>query len=155
MGEAIQSGTPACLAIPGQGVDAAIGQLLLDTVTPLALEVALSVQTELEARAGDADRLRRQHVERAQQRAELARRRYLAVDPGNRLVADTLEADWNDALRALQATPGRIRARQRRRQGRARRRAQGRASDSLRPISPPSGPTPPPPSASASGWSGC
>ena len=92
MGEAIQSGTPACLAIPGQGVDAAIGQLLLETVTPLALEVALSVQTELEARAGDADRLRRQHVERAQQRAELARRRYLAVDPGNRLVADTLEA---------------------------------------------------------------
>jgi hypothetical protein len=26
------------------------------------------------------------------------------VDPDNRLVADTLEADWNDALRALQAT---------------------------------------------------
>src|SRR6185437_15927912 len=35
--------------------------------------------------------------------ADLARRRYLAVDPDNRLVADTLEADWNDALRALQA----------------------------------------------------
>jgi DNA-binding transcriptional regulator YiaG len=31
------------------------------------------------------------------------RRRYLAVDPDNRLVADTLEADWNDSLRALQA----------------------------------------------------
>ena len=28
--------------------------------------------------------------------------RYLAVDPDNRLVADSLEADWNDALRALQ-----------------------------------------------------
>ena len=36
-------------------------------------------------------------------RADLARRRYLAVDPGNRLVAGSLEADWNDALRALQA----------------------------------------------------
>ena len=35
--------------------------------------------------------------------APTARRRYLAVDPDNRLVADTLEADWNDALRALQA----------------------------------------------------
>ena len=33
--------------------------------------------------------------------ADLARRRYLAVDPANRLVADTLEADWNTALRAL------------------------------------------------------
>src|SRR5205823_4533880 len=39
----------------------------------------------------------------ARYRADLARRRYLAVDPGNRLVAGNLEADWNEALRALQA----------------------------------------------------
>jgi DNA-binding transcriptional regulator YiaG len=60
------------------------------------------VQTELETRAAEADALRRQHVERARHRADLARRRYLAVDPDNRLVADSLEADWNDALRTLQ-----------------------------------------------------
>ncbi len=47
--------------------------------------------------------MRASHVERARHRADLARRRYLAVDPGNRLVAGTLEADWNQALRALQA----------------------------------------------------
>ena len=88
--------------MPGAGVDAAIGQLLLDTVTPLALEVALTVQAELEARADEADALRRSHVERARHHADLARRRYLAVDPDNRLVADSLEADWNDALRQLQ-----------------------------------------------------
>jgi MerR HTH family regulatory protein len=63
--------------------------------------VALTVQAELEARAGEADALRRSHVERARHRAELARRRYLAVDPDNRLIADSLEADWNDALRQL------------------------------------------------------
>ncbi|MGH7558100.1 MAG: MerR family transcriptional regulator, partial [Gemmatimonadota bacterium] len=103
IGESIQGGGARCQTIPGQGVDVAIGQLLLDTVTPLALEVALTVQAELEARAEDADRLRRTHVQRAGQRAELARRRYLAVDPDNRLVADTLEADWNEALRALGA----------------------------------------------------
>jgi DNA invertase Pin-like site-specific DNA recombinase len=103
VGDSIQNGASRCLVIPGAaGVDAAIGKLLLDTVTPLALEVALGVQAELEARAEEADRLRRTHVERARQRAELARRRYLAVDPDNRLVADTLEADWNDTLRALQ-----------------------------------------------------
>ncbi len=101
--ENIQTARDKCLVIPGAGVDAAIGQLLLDTVTPLALEVALNVQAELEARADEADRLRQSHVERARQRTELARRRYLAVDPDNRLVADTLEADWNDTLRALQA----------------------------------------------------
>jgi DNA invertase Pin-like site-specific DNA recombinase len=99
VGESIQAGATRCLVIPGHGVDQAIAQLLLDTVTPLALEVALTVQAELEARADQADQLRRAHVERARQRAELARRRYLAVDPDNRLVADTLEADWNDALR--------------------------------------------------------
>jgi hypothetical protein len=78
-------------------------KLLLDTVTPLALEVALTVQAELEARANEADQLRQSHVQRACERADLAHRRYLAVDPTNRLVAETLEADWNDALRALQA----------------------------------------------------
>ena len=101
--ESIQTAGQKCQVIQGAGVDAAISQLLLDTVTPLALEVALNVQAELEARADDTDKLRRSHVERARQRAELARRRYLAVDPDNRLVADTLEADWNDALRGLQA----------------------------------------------------
>jgi hypothetical protein len=88
--------------VPGGTVDDAIGSLLLDTLTPHALEVALTVQAELDTRAAEADALRRGHVERARHRADLARRRYLAVDPDNRLVADSLEADWNDALRALQ-----------------------------------------------------
>ena len=101
--ENIQTASDKCQVIQGADVDAAISQLLVDTVTPLALEVALSVQAELAARADEADQLRRSQVERARQRTELARRRYLAVDPDNRLVADTLEADWNDALRALQA----------------------------------------------------
>ncbi|RZL72059.1 MAG: hypothetical protein EOP32_39070 [Rhodococcus sp. (in: high G+C Gram-positive bacteria)] len=99
----IQDGGRRCQGVPGAAVDAAIGQLLLDTVTPLALEVALTVQTELETRAAEADALRRGQVERARHRADLARRRYLAVDPDNRLVADSLEADWNDALRTLGA----------------------------------------------------
>jgi DNA invertase Pin-like site-specific DNA recombinase len=102
IGEAIQTGARRCLSVPGAGVDAAVAQLLLDSLTPLALEMALTVQAELEARADEADALRRSHVERARHRAELARRRYLAVDPDNRLVADSLEADWNDALRQLQ-----------------------------------------------------
>ena len=98
----IQRHGPTCQRIPGHGIDQAISRLLLDTVTPLAIEVALTVQAELETRAEEADQLRRSHVQRARQHAELARRRYLAVDPDNRLVADTLEADWNDTLRALQ-----------------------------------------------------
>ena len=101
--ENIQTAGEKCQVIPGADIDKTISQLLLDTVTPLALEVALNVQAELETRADQADQLRRSHVDRARQHADLARRRYLTVDPNNRLVADTLEADWNDTLRALQA----------------------------------------------------
>jgi DNA invertase Pin-like site-specific DNA recombinase len=90
-----------CQVIPGATVDDAVASLLLSTLTPLALEVALSVAAELEQRAEEADQLRLGHVERARYEAGLARRRYLAVDPDNRLVADALEADWNEKLRQL------------------------------------------------------
>src|SRR5215469_3348757 len=99
--DGIENGRPICTAIPGTGLDQAIGQLLLSSLTPLAAEAALQVSAELEHRAAEADALRAAHVDRARYHADLARRRYLAVDPANRLVAGTLEADWNTALRAL------------------------------------------------------
>jgi DNA invertase Pin-like site-specific DNA recombinase len=90
-----------CQQIPGAGIDEAVGRLLIESVTPLALEVVLKVQDELQARLGQADRLRQQHVQRAQYEADQARLRYMRVDPNNRLVADTLETLWNDKLRLL------------------------------------------------------
>jgi DNA invertase Pin-like site-specific DNA recombinase len=90
-----------CQHILGEQIDQAIGQLLIDTVTPLALEVTLRVQQEMQTRLDEVDRLRKKQVERARYEADLAQRRYLHVDPTNRLVADSLEADWNDKLRAL------------------------------------------------------
>ncbi len=99
--DGIENARPICTAIPGAGLDQAIGQLLIGTLTPLAVEAALTVTAELEHRAAEADALRAAHVDRARYHADLARRRYLAAGPANRLVADTLEADWNTALRAL------------------------------------------------------
>src|SRR5438876_3719639 len=101
--EGIQHAQAICQRIVGGALDRAIGELLVETVSPLALEVALAVQDELEARAQEVDRMRRQQVERARYEAELAQRRYLRVDPDNRLVADSLEAEWNHKLRALAA----------------------------------------------------
>jgi DNA invertase Pin-like site-specific DNA recombinase len=92
---------PVCQQIHGQALDAAIGRLLVDAVTPLTLQVALQVQQELENRAEGGARLRRQENERVRYASDLARRRYMQVDPDNRLVADSLEAEWNAALRAL------------------------------------------------------
>src|SRR5580693_4222044 len=99
--DGISNARPICAAIPGHTLDERIGQLLISTLTPLAVEAALQVSAELRQRAAEADALRAAHVERARYHADLARRRYLAVDPANRLVAGTLEADWNTALRAL------------------------------------------------------
>ncbi len=99
--EAIEHVEPICLRIPGAGVDHAIGDLLIEAVNPVALEVTLAVQRELQSRLDEAERLRHQQVERAQYEADLAQRRYLRVDPDNRLVADSLEADWNHKLRAV------------------------------------------------------
>jgi hypothetical protein len=90
-----------CQSILGTGIDAAIGKLLVEAVTPMALELALAVQQEIAARLEEADRLRHRQVERAQYEADLARQRYMQVDPANRLVADALEADWNLRLRVL------------------------------------------------------
>lgn len=92
-----------CQHVFGEHVDEAVGRLLIETVTPLALEVTLAVQEEIQARFDEVDRLRKKAVERARYEADAAQRRYLHVDPANRLVADSLEADWNNKLRALNA----------------------------------------------------
>jgi hypothetical protein len=99
--DGIEQGQPLCQSIPGKNIDEAVGRLLLEKVTPLALEVTLAVQQELQTRREEADALRKQQVERARYEAELARARFMQVDPRNRLVADSLEADWNDKLRDL------------------------------------------------------
>jgi DNA invertase Pin-like site-specific DNA recombinase len=97
----IEHGRPVCQHVHGGELDNAVGRLLVETVTPVTLEVALAVQQELESRSDERDRLRRREFEQARYEADLARRRYMQVDPANRLVADSLEAEWNQALRAL------------------------------------------------------
>jgi DNA invertase Pin-like site-specific DNA recombinase len=95
-----RAGKP-CQWVHGLAVDEAIGALLLQTVAPAAIEVALAVQEEIAQRIEQAAARRQAQLERARYEAELARRRYAKVDPDNRLVADALEAEWNQRLREL------------------------------------------------------
>ena len=94
-------GEPSCQSIAGPPVDDAIGMLIAEQMTPEAVELALEVRKEIEARHEEADRLRCRAIERAQTDADLAQRRFMLVDPNNRLVADTLEGEWNERLRLL------------------------------------------------------
>ena len=99
--EGIETGQPICQQITGTSIDAAIGSVVIDAVSPMALEVTLGIQQELQTRLDEADALRRTQIERAQYEVDLARQRFMRVDPNNRLVADSLEAEWNEKLRLL------------------------------------------------------
>jgi hypothetical protein len=79
--ERIEKSQPICQHIPGHGIDEAIAEMLIEAVSSVALEVALAVQQELQRRLDDADKLRLKQVARAQYEADLARRRYMRVDP--------------------------------------------------------------------------
>lgn len=102
----IETGTPFCQSLPGRDLDAAVAGLLLKRLAPASVELAVAVEEELRTRSREADELRRQQVERARYEADLARRRYVQVDPENRLVAGTLEAEWNEKLRAVREAEG-------------------------------------------------
>src|SRR5579859_3297848 len=105
--KSIEHGRSPCQRVPGSALDQAIGALLLERVTPEALALTLAVQEEVVQRADEAQRLRHLQVEWAQYEADLAQRRYLKVDPDNRLVARVLEAEWNTKLRELEAARAR------------------------------------------------
>jgi len=96
-----QAGDRLCQQVLGAGLDAAMTDLLLAQLTPLALDTSVQVYEALHTQAEEARRLRAQQVERARYATELAQRRFLQVDPENRLVASVLEADWNARLREL------------------------------------------------------
>jgi DNA invertase Pin-like site-specific DNA recombinase len=90
-----------CLSLGGLQVDQAVSEAFLAALAPAGVEAALAAA---EAIASDRDAALaqwRKEVERARYQANLAERRYMAVDPDNRLVARGLEADWEGKLSAL------------------------------------------------------
>src|SRR6202034_1032087 len=46
----IEHGRPLCQSINGEQIDKSIGELLIQTMTPMAIDVALTVQQEIQAR---------------------------------------------------------------------------------------------------------
>lgn len=97
----IEHGTVVCQYVRGGGTDRAIGELMVELMTPATLEVALQVQRELEARAEAVDAWHDQRVQRAREEADIARARFMNTHPDNRIVADVLEGEWNQKLRSL------------------------------------------------------
>jgi DNA invertase Pin-like site-specific DNA recombinase len=93
-----QLAATTCQTMRGDRIDQAVVQCFLEAIEPAHLDVALSALAHLEARAKQIDQQARRQIERAQYETDLARRRYRAVDPDNRLVARSLEREWNEKL---------------------------------------------------------
>ena len=89
---------PFCQTLKAEPVDAEVARLILEALEPAAIEASLAAAADLESERAAVDRHWRQRLERAQYQVDQARRRYVSVEPENRLVARTLEQDWETAL---------------------------------------------------------
>lgn len=88
----------SCQFMRGDAIDAAVADCFLQAVQPAQLEVSLAALDQLEARARQSERQWQLRLERTQYEADIARRRFVVVEPENRLVARSLEREWNEKL---------------------------------------------------------
>ncbi len=87
-----------CKSFGGYRVDKAVTAELFRVLSPIGLEASVKAIEKIRDESGSIMRQRELELEEARYKAMRAKRQYNAVDPDNRLVAATLEKDWNDAL---------------------------------------------------------
>jgi hypothetical protein len=104
-----------CLSVGGVQIDQAVAEAFCATLTPAGVQAAVAAAERLEADHDAALGQWRLEVERTRYEAGLAERRYLAVDPDNRLVARGLERDWEAKLAEVAAAEAELASRQQRR----------------------------------------
>jgi DNA invertase Pin-like site-specific DNA recombinase len=100
--QAKDSATNKCVLIGAKCLDHAISDRILMAIKPEQIKIAIKAFEELEQRSQSLEKQWLMKIERAKYESQLAQRRYQEVDPSNRLVAGTLEKDWNDTLISLQ-----------------------------------------------------
>jgi excisionase family DNA binding protein len=87
-----------CVNFGGLSADNSVSEQLLRIIEPMGIQAALEAMEKLEGSEDDRLAQKRRELERARYEVSHAQRQYDAVDPANRLVANTLERRWNDAL---------------------------------------------------------
>lgn len=93
---------PACQRVPGREVDQAVAAAILAALTPAQVELSLAVLTEIERQQLLLRQQWELRLEAARYAVRLAQRRYEQVDPENRLVARSLEKEWEACLQEQQ-----------------------------------------------------
>jgi len=97
-GENSSYGGPFCQSLKAAPVDVQVTSIVLQALQPAALEASIAVAADLQAERAALELQWRHRLERAQYKVDQARRRYASTEPENRLVARTLERDWEEAL---------------------------------------------------------
>lgn len=90
-----------CMRIGGVKIDDAVATIFLEAITPAAMEAVILAEKNVEADHDAALAQYQLQIERLQYETERAERRYRAVEPENRLVARTLETQWERCLNQL------------------------------------------------------
>ncbi len=96
----VRRGTRTCQNMRGDVLDAAVGGFVVAAINRENLALSLMVREQLRSDFEEADRQRINHIEGLRYQVDLARCRYMEVDPSNRLVSATLEAEWEARLKA-------------------------------------------------------
>jgi DNA invertase Pin-like site-specific DNA recombinase len=99
--DAKHNGGTRCQYVHGAGIDSAVSGLILERLTPVAIANALKIKEEVKQRESASDNYFVLQLERARYDANVARTRYMNVDPLNRLVAFELEKIWNQKITDL------------------------------------------------------
>lgn len=98
----LRYGVPACQRMPGAAVDAYVAECVLAALAPAQIALSLAVLDEMERQQTQLFGQWQRRLEAARYTATLAQRRYEQVDPQNRLVARSLEQQWEIALREVE-----------------------------------------------------
>ncbi len=91
-----------CQHVNGRHVDALIEQVVLETLSREELELSLNALEKIRMRSEELENQWLQKIEAAEYEADKAARRYYQVEPENRLVARTLESEWNLKLEEVE-----------------------------------------------------
>ena len=92
-----------CMRVGGRQIDGAVARTFIAALAPAGIEAALLAAQQIEADQDAVVSQLKLQVERARYEVQRAERRYRAVDPENRLVARSLEAEWEKCLREYHA----------------------------------------------------
>lgn len=95
---AVEYAEPMCQSLAGAPLDRVTAECVLQALEPAALEISLQVADDLEGERTQHRCHWEKRLERVRFEVERAQRQYNAVEPENRLVARTLESQWEEAL---------------------------------------------------------